>query len=102
VATDNCDANPVCRIVSVTSSEPVTGPGDNTTPDWNITGNLTVDLRAEVTSQDLPRVYTILVSCTDASGNTSYRSLDVVVPKNKKTATTDPTPATNSIPGKKK
>ncbi len=102
VASDNCDANPVCQIVSVTSSEPVTGPGDNTSPDWNITGNLTLELRAEVTSQDLPRVYTILVSCTDASGNTSYRSLDVTVPKNKKTTTTDPTPATNSVPGKKK
>jgi hypothetical protein len=102
VATDNCDPNPVCGIISVTSSEPVTGPGDNTAPDWNITGGLTVELRAEVTSQDVPRVYTIKVRCTDASGNTSDRCLQVTVPKNKKTTPLDTAAQANANSGKKK
>src|SRR5262249_26362310 len=56
-ASDNCAPHPTCRIVQVCSSEPVTGMGDNTAPDWEVTGDLTVDLRAEVTGKDLPRVY---------------------------------------------
>ncbi len=54
-ARDGCDtAPPVCRIVSVTSSQPPRRPGRT---DWVITGPLTVDLRAEVTHQreDLER-----------------------------------------------
>ena len=43
----DCDSGVTCRIVSVTSNEPVEGLGDgDTSPDWVITGNLT-DLRAE-------------------------------------------------------
>jgi len=102
VTTDNCDPHPVCRIVSVTSSEPVTGPGDNTAPDWNITGDLTVELRAEVTSQDLPRVYTIKVDCTDLSGNRSCGSVTVTVPKNKKTPADVITAAAKGNSGKKR
>jgi probable HAF family extracellular repeat protein len=79
VATDNCDPNPVCRIASVTSSEPVTGDAD-----WRITGNLTLELRAELDSKDTPRIYTIKVCCTDASGNSSCKTVQVMVAKNKK------------------
>jgi len=82
-ATDNCDPAPVCQIVSVSSDEPVTGPGDNTTPDWTITGKLTVDLRAEYSSKSASRAYTITVNCTDASGNTSLRTVIVNVTKQK-------------------
>jgi hypothetical protein len=103
VATDNCDPAPVTRIISVTSSEPVTGSGDKTTPDWQITGNLTLELRAEVTSKMSPRVYTIKVCCTDASGNTSCRNVLVKVPKNKNTANDSAADATaKSNSGKKK
>src|SRR5204863_114007 len=35
-ASDNCDPAPVCRIVSISSSDPETGPGDNSSPDWVI------------------------------------------------------------------
>jgi hypothetical protein len=68
---DNCDEAPVCRIISVASNEPANSLGDgNTSPDWVITGPLTVELRAERAGPGSGRVYTITVQCTDASGNT--------------------------------
>jgi hypothetical protein len=68
-ATDNCDSEPVCQITSVTSNEPINGTGDgNTAPDWEITGNFTVNLRAERSGKGGGREYTITVECTDASG----------------------------------
>ena len=79
---DNCDANPVCRIVGVTSSERSLGSGDKTSPDWRITGDMSLQLRSEVTSRRGARVYTILVACTDASGNTTLRSVHVRVRRN--------------------
>jgi hypothetical protein len=82
-ATDNCDPHPTCRIVQVCSSEPVTSMGDNTAPDWEITGDLTVNLRAEVAGKDAPRIYTIHVLCTDAAGNRTRQTVTVSVPKNK-------------------
>jgi hypothetical protein len=76
---DNCDAAPVTRIVSVDSNQPILGPGSgNTTPDWNITGNLTVQLRAERTNNQ-DRTYTLTVTSTDASGNTSTSTVVVYV-----------------------
>jgi len=65
------------------AGEPVTGPGDNTTPDWTITGKLTVDLRAEYSSKSTSRAYTINVNCTDASGNSSLQTVIVNVTKQK-------------------
>ena len=42
-ATDLCDPNFSCEIISVTSNEPVNGVGDgDTSPDWIITGPLDV------------------------------------------------------------
>jgi probable HAF family extracellular repeat protein len=80
-ASDNCDAAPVSRIISVTSDEPVTGPGDKTSPDWVITGDLTVDLRAERASRGDGRTYTITVQSADASGNVCTANCTVFVPK---------------------
>jgi pimeloyl-ACP methyl ester carboxylesterase len=77
---DICDTKPFCKIVSVSSSEPVTGPGDKTTPDWVITGNLTVGLRAERRGNGNGRVYTIQLRCADDSGNSSTRTTKVTVP----------------------
>ena len=76
---DNCDTAPVTRIVSITANQPILGPGSgNTTPDYIITGNLTVTLRAERTgNQD--RIYTLTVTSTDASGNTSTSTVLVYV-----------------------
>ena len=81
-ATDNCDPNPVARIIAVASSQPTTGLNDTTTPDWIVTGNLTIDLRAETSSARSARVYFVLVAISDASGNTTYRSVWVRVPRN--------------------
>jgi hypothetical protein len=77
---DICDAKPFCKIVSVTSNEPVGGKGGDPAPDWVIRGNLTVDLRAERTGKGSGRVYTIKVRCTDDSGNHSYKTGTVTVP----------------------
>jgi hypothetical protein len=79
--TDLCDASPTCRIISVTSNEPVNATGDgNTEPDWRITGALTVELRAERAGPATSRVYTLIVQCTDASGNAATRAVQVTVP----------------------
>jgi hypothetical protein len=79
-ATDVCDTSPSCRVVSVTSNEPVLGPGSgHTDPDWIIDdpgpktspAHLGVRLRAERSGRLTGRVYTIRLSCGDASGNTT-------------------------------
>jgi hypothetical protein len=77
---DVCDAAPACRILSVISSEPVTGKGDDTSPDWVVTGDLSVDLRAERSGKGNGRVYTVKVECVDDSGNASRGTGTVKVP----------------------
>ena len=78
---DACDANPTCKITTVFSDEAVGGTGDgDTSPDWVITGDLTLDLRAERSGQGGGRVYTITIECTDVAGNPSTRDLTVTVP----------------------
>jgi hypothetical protein len=77
---DICDAHLDCSIISVSSNEPVDGLGDgDTAPDWIITGNLTVNLRAERSGIGNGRVYTITVRCTDDSGNSSTKAAVVTV-----------------------
>ncbi len=83
-ASDNCDS--VCQIISAESNEPVNGLGDgntNTAPDWVITGDLTVKLRAERSGTGSGRIYTITVECTDQSGNSSTDTAKVTVPHDK-------------------
>jgi len=80
-ATDNAGM-PICRIISVQSSEPEESRGDgNTDPDWEITGDLTLNLRAERSSQGPGRVYTIIVECRDAAGNVTRGTTAVAVPR---------------------
>jgi hypothetical protein len=82
---DNCDPAPKSKIVSVSSNEPVNGTGDgDTAPDWEITGDLTVNLRAERSGTGSGRVYTVTVICTDASGNISTGSINITVPHDKR------------------
>ena len=82
---DNCDLEPEYRIIAVSSNEPVNGLGDgDKAPDWEITGNLTVNLRAERSGKGSGRVYTITVECTDASGYKSEITTTVTVPHDKK------------------
>lgn len=90
VASDVCDAAPSCKIVSVTSDEPVVGPGgDANGPDWVIVepgpepspARLAVLLRAERTGAGPGRTYTIGVSCEDAAGNETSGQTTVTVPR---------------------
>jgi len=82
---DNCDANVPCRIVSVVSNEPINGLGDgDTAPDWEITGALSANLRAERSGNGNGREYTITVECTDDAGNSSADTVTVTVPHDKK------------------
>ena len=71
-----------CEIVSVSSNQPVGGRGGGKrSPDWEVTGPLTVDLRAERTGKGKSdRVYSILIRCQDASGNAANRTVTVTVP----------------------
>jgi hypothetical protein len=81
-ASDNCGGNVNCVITSVTSNEPVNGLGDgDTAPDWVIVDSHSVQLRAERAGNGTGRVYTITVSCTDSSGNTTTKTVTVSVPK---------------------
>jgi hypothetical protein len=78
---DNCDNAPSCEINAVDSNEPVDGFGDgNTTPDWEIAGDLSVDLRAERARSGSGRVYTLEIECTDDSNNGVVDTLEVYVP----------------------
>jgi hypothetical protein len=73
IATDAMDAAPACSITGVTSNEAVGA----TTPDWQFSPNsLLVNLRAE---RDSTRIYTIQVTCTDDSGNSSTGTTTVTV-----------------------
>jgi hypothetical protein len=78
---DNCDAKPICGIAPITSNEPINGLGDgDTAPDWEITGDLTVNLRAERSGTGIGRIYTIAITCTDTTGNPSVQNVVVTVP----------------------
>ncbi|OPY75813.1 MAG: hypothetical protein A4E65_03409 [Syntrophorhabdus sp. PtaU1.Bin153] len=78
---DHCDPAPSCRIVSVSSNEPVDGLGDgDTTPDWVIIDDSTLNLRAERSGTGTGRIYTIRVTCEDDFGNTSVAYTLVRVP----------------------
>jgi hypothetical protein len=71
------------KIVNVTSSEPDNGLGDGDTPnDIQITGDLTVNLRAERSGAGNGRTYTITVEARDAAGNASTKAVRVSVPSN--------------------
>jgi hypothetical protein len=83
-ASDNCDPNPTAKIISVSSNEPIDGPGkSDKAPDWIITGDLTLDLRAERLGGGSGRIYTITVQCTDENGNNATGTVVVTVPHDK-------------------
>jgi uncharacterized delta-60 repeat protein len=79
-ASDDTDPNPKCKIISVTFVDPAKGDDDDENgkkikPAFQITGDLTVNLRAGPKG----RVYTITVQCTDASGHAATASTTVSV-----------------------
>jgi hypothetical protein len=72
---DICDPAPHLEIVGVTSSEPSSPAGD-----WEITGPLTLNLRAARQGQNVGRIYTVAVAATDSSSNITLRAVQVSVP----------------------
>lgn len=81
-ASDSCGGTTTCRIVAVTSNEPTSGlGGGDVGPDWQVTGELTLNLRAERWHKGTGRVYTITVECGDEAGNTSRSTITVTVPR---------------------
>jgi probable HAF family extracellular repeat protein len=72
--TDTVDPAPRCRVVEVTSSETVDAAA------IQITGDLTLTLRAERSGTGTGRRYQVAVSCSDASGNSAGGTVDVHVP----------------------
>ncbi|HEY7411983.1 MAG TPA: M36 family metallopeptidase [Vicinamibacteria bacterium] len=81
-ATDNCTAvGAIAESVSVTSDEPVNGNGDgNTSPDWIVDGPHAVRLRAERAGGGDGRTYTIACTVIDQYGNSTTKTVPVVVP----------------------
>jgi hypothetical protein len=89
-AEDNCHLA-ASRIISVTSSD--ANPAQRKSgraPDWQITGDLTVSLRAERSGAGTGRVYIITVECTDDSGNPSTAAVSVTVPHDLRTSAARP------------
>ena len=79
-ATDNCGVTE-CKIIQIRSSEREGWKDPRKADrDWEVTGNLTLLLRAERSGEDRGRTYTITVQCRDASGNTSSKDVVVTVP----------------------
>jgi hypothetical protein len=69
----------LCDIAAVTSNAPPNGGGP---PDVEVTGDLTLNLRAETSAQEgNNRLYSITVQCRDVSGNSSLDSVGVSVPR---------------------
>ncbi len=81
---DDVDPAPTTRIIAVSCNQPVNGTGDgNTSPDWELTGALTLNLRAERSGNDGDRIYTITIESRDYSNNVSTRTVTVTVPHNR-------------------
>ena len=66
--------------VEVSSNEVTDGRGDgHTATDWQVLGAHAVRLRAERAGLGTSRIYTLTISCTDSSGNTSIATGTVSV-----------------------
>ncbi|SUS06554.1 exported hypothetical protein [uncultured Defluviicoccus sp.] len=72
--TDLADQYPDAHIVSVVCNETTDAS------DWQITGPLSLQLRAERDGAGSDRVYTITVEARDAAGNIATRDVTVTVP----------------------
>jgi hypothetical protein len=75
-ANDTCSPPVTSKIISVASNEPV----DPKSPDWMITGPLTLNLRADRLGNGSGRIYTITMESRDAAGNKATGIVTVRVP----------------------
>lgn len=78
-ATDNCGVMHTELLVK--SSEPENGlsEGDKS-PDWIVVDNYHLQLRAERAGNSKGRTYSIAISATDVWGNTTVKTVQVMVP----------------------
>jgi len=78
---DNADPAPILELVSVTSNEPDNGLGDGDTEnDIVVVDKFNFELRAERSGTGNGRIYTITYKVTDACGNSTLASGQVLVP----------------------
>src|ERR1043166_1977117 len=78
--TDTCGPA-TWKIIGVTSNEASDAKGSGkTAPDWQITGDHSLKLRAERSGKGSGRIYTIAIQAKDTSGNTASKTLTVTVP----------------------
>jgi hypothetical protein len=77
---DAGDPSPTTRVVAVKSIDggTVVGPSASSA-DWQITGDLTLLVNADRSGRGDGRRYTVYVQATDASGNKSIATVDVLV-----------------------
>ena len=68
---DDVDPAPFVHVIGVTSND-----SNVTAADWQITGDLSLMLRADKTQND-ERIYTIYVEAVDASGNSAVATTEV-------------------------
>jgi hypothetical protein len=90
---------PITLGAIVSSNEPENGLGDgDTAPDWTTpvidqtTGIITLQLRAERSGKGNGRVYTVTITATDESGNTTQASVDITVAHSQPSASCTPPP----------
>jgi hypothetical protein len=88
ITVSNHESFTSCRIVSVSSNEAQPRKGKTISPpDWIITGDLTLLLRAENSGRNKAgRIYTIEIACTDLNGATISTSVTVSVPHDRRNA----------------
>ena len=77
-AVDDSGAAPACEIGTVTSNEP------SGTSDWSLTGPLSLTLRADRNGLGTGRIYSITVTCTNASQLSSSADVTVLVPHDRR------------------
>ena len=89
-AADN-SGNPVTLSATVTSNEPVDSLEDeDVAPDWSEpvidqgNGTIALQLRSERSGSGSGRVYTIAITATDGSGNSSEALVEIIVPHDKR------------------
>jgi len=80
----------VTLSTTVSSNEPEDGLGDgDMSPDWSVpeidqdNGIITLQLRSERSGTGDGRIYTVTITATDESGNSSQASVEIIVPHDK-------------------